>query len=318
MKSPSAVLPLAVIFFDLRSLTEGFVPLPYRQATAVSPSILLHQSSNPIWDEAISDSRPFWEGCPAQQPQRKHASPLPTNPTLQRQQQQSQKQQQQQQQQQKARPFWEGCPTKQPQMRRNPPTNPVLQLQKEPQNQRQQHQQQKQQKQVLHMQQQLRQQQFQHQQQQRQEHTKKSIWRVPPHMWLEAETIRSIQHAPIGRKRVTQKIDDSRTLYEVLGASPTDTKAVLRQNYLLLAKQTHPDATSNGNAEAFAKIAEAWEILSDDRQRLRYDRSLRAQNFTNTVSNWFDRLAAKVVTAVDTALQQWLDRSSKVLPQHQQ
>jgi hypothetical protein len=69
---------------------------------------------------------------------------------------------------------------------------------------------------------------------------------------------------------------DPRSLYEILGASPTDSRSDLKRKYVALAKQTHPDAIRGSSAiEAthdFSEIAAAYRTLSDPKQRKRYDR----------------------------------------------
>ena len=82
---------------------------------------------------------------------------------------------------------------------------------------------------------------------------------------------------------------DTRTLYEILNASPSDSYQSLKLKYRKLVRQTHPDTVinvendSNEREEAakeFAKIAQAWSILSNPKERLRYDRSIKAKEFT--------------------------------------
>jgi len=71
-----------------------------------------------------------------------------------------------------------------------------------------------------------------------------------------------------------------RTLYDILGASPDSTRAVLKRKYLDLAKLTHPDANPNiHNSDKFTEVAHAWHVLSDQKSRLKYDRSLVAAEF---------------------------------------
>ena len=65
--------------------------------------------------------------------------------------------------------------------------------------------------------------------------------------------------------------------YAALGVTSHASKSEIKAAYRVLARKTHPDA--GGDPERFAQIAEAWEILSDDRERELYDaeRSLRAR-----------------------------------------
>lgn len=98
---------------------------------------------------------------------------------------------------------------------------------------------------------------------------------------------------------------DERTLYDILQASPTDSQQQLRQNYRNLVRQTHPDAVPQESdkeqaAIQFAEIAAAWNILSNPKERLRYDRTMKAKEFTNNVE---DILEGGFRAAFETAYQ---------------
>mmetsp|Transcript_16603 Transcript_16603/g.23400 ORF Transcript_16603/g.23400 Transcript_16603/m.23400 type:complete len:203 (-) Transcript_16603:149-757(-) len=88
--------------------------------------------------------------------------------------------------------------------------------------------------------------------------------------------------------------ESKKTLYDVLGCKPNAPRNELKQAYHALAKTTHPDAqislaTENDfTHDEFSQIATAWTILSDDQERMRYDRLLKAdafkeQLFSNTM-----------------------------------
>jgi DnaJ-class molecular chaperone len=65
-----------------------------------------------------------------------------------------------------------------------------------------------------------------------------------------------------------------RDFYDVLGVSRSATKADIKTAYYKLAKQYHPDAAGKDNTDAadkFKQVTEAYEILSDDDQRSKYD-----------------------------------------------
>ena len=65
-----------------------------------------------------------------------------------------------------------------------------------------------------------------------------------------------------------------RDLYEVLGVSKDASQADLKKAYYRLAKKFHPDHNP-GNKDAEEKFKEAsgaYQVLSDDEQRARYDR----------------------------------------------
>ncbi|MDK1359559.1 J domain-containing protein [Arthrobacter sp. zg-Y1219] len=63
-----------------------------------------------------------------------------------------------------------------------------------------------------------------------------------------------------------------RTLYEVLGITPSATTEQIKTAYRKAARATHPD--SGGSSETFHIVAQAYEVLSDPRQKAAYDLSL--------------------------------------------
>lgn len=73
------------------------------------------------------------------------------------------------------------------------------------------------------------------------------------------------------------KIDAS-TLYAMLGIDKTASVEIVKSAYRRAARQWHPDV--NGEPEAatmFRRISDAYQILSDTRQRARYDAGLALQ-----------------------------------------
>lgn len=71
----------------------------------------------------------------------------------------------------------------------------------------------------------------------------------------------------------------AQTLYQVLGLSPKATADEIKQAYRQLAKANHPDRNpgSKLHEERFKSITSAYEILSDERKRKRYDTELLYQ-----------------------------------------
>ncbi len=64
-----------------------------------------------------------------------------------------------------------------------------------------------------------------------------------------------------------------RDYYEVLGVSQGAETSDVKSAFRRLARQYHPDVSSEVNAEdKFKEINEAYEVLSDDDKRARYDR----------------------------------------------
>ncbi len=71
---------------------------------------------------------------------------------------------------------------------------------------------------------------------------------------------------------------DFKDYYEILGVSPNADKKVIQQTFRQLARKHHPDVNP-GNKDAeekFKTINEAYQVLSDAKQRKKYD-ELRAQ-----------------------------------------
>jgi DnaJ family protein A protein 2 len=61
----------------------------------------------------------------------------------------------------------------------------------------------------------------------------------------------------------------SKNLYSILDVNKTDSITDIKKAYFKLAKIHHPD--KGGNPEMFKEISSAYEILSDDKKRKRYD-----------------------------------------------
>lgn len=65
----------------------------------------------------------------------------------------------------------------------------------------------------------------------------------------------------------------ARDYYDVLGVPRTADKAEIKQAFRKLAREYHPDVSKHSDAETkFKEINEAYEVLSDDDKRARYDR----------------------------------------------
>src|SRR5450432_1296887 len=65
-----------------------------------------------------------------------------------------------------------------------------------------------------------------------------------------------------------------RDYYEVLGVTRTASGEEIKRSYRRLAMKYHPDRADGNKAEAevhFKECAEAYEVLSDDTRRRRYD-----------------------------------------------
>lgn len=65
---------------------------------------------------------------------------------------------------------------------------------------------------------------------------------------------------------------NKRDYYEVLGLTKSASKDEIKKAYRKLSKQFHPDINKDPGAdEKFKEIAEAYETLSDDQKKARYD-----------------------------------------------
>jgi hypothetical protein len=83
-------------------------------------------------------------------------------------------------------------------------------------------------------------------------------------------------------KSELQVEDDSSTLYDILGIAWGASQKDVRKAYGDLAKKYHPDVTGNDEAskQYFLLVKDAYEVLSDDVLRARYNNVLMSQGYT--------------------------------------
>jgi len=86
--------------------------------------------------------------------------------------------------------------------------------------------------------------------------------------------------------------NEYRTLYDILGAPEDATRTELKRRYIALARDSHPDAMiGRGVSDKvtpgadFNEVARAWQTLSNERDRERYDRKLAAGRLTDSVGD---------------------------------
>jgi len=91
------------------------------------------------------------------------------------------------------------------------------------------------------------------------------------------------------------------SLYEALNVDPSATADQIRAAYRALARKAHPDV--GGDAEAFRKITEAYEILYDPESRAHYD----ATGQTREGSTLEDPLRKTAIQKITTALQKMFE-----------
>ncbi len=85
------------------------------------------------------------------------------------------------------------------------------------------------------------------------------------------------------------------TFYGVLSVPKTATVDQIRSSYRRLARQWHPDVCKEPGASAqFIAIQRAYEVLSDDLKRRKYDAGLSLQDSIKTQQpiGWYDRARA--------------------------
>jgi curved DNA-binding protein len=63
--------------------------------------------------------------------------------------------------------------------------------------------------------------------------------------------------------------------YEILQISPNADSETIRRIYKMQAQRFHPDNLESGDAEAFRRVSDAYEILGDPEKRARYDQHHR-------------------------------------------
>ncbi len=75
--------------------------------------------------------------------------------------------------------------------------------------------------------------------------------------------------------RDAAKNDELPNYYEVLGISKDATQEEIKKKFRDLAKKTHPDRTKEDSEEAMVELNKAYEILSDEERKERYDKYLK-------------------------------------------
>lgn len=77
---------------------------------------------------------------------------------------------------------------------------------------------------------------------------------------------------------------DSSTLYAILGVDRSVSVDVIKSAYRRAARQWHPDVNKEPDAATmFRRISDAYQVLSDTRQRARYDAGLALQEAGDTI-----------------------------------
>ena len=80
--------------------------------------------------------------------------------------------------------------------------------------------------------------------------------------------------------------------YKILGVGKKSTKDDIKKAYRSLSKKYHPDVNPEGG-ERFKEIAEAYDVLSDDKKRSQYDNPNPFGNGGNPFEDFFNRANQK-------------------------
>ncbi|KAL0487203.1 DnaJ [Acrasis kona] len=107
---------------------------------------------------------------------------------------------------------------------------------------------------------------------------------------------------PNKRKREQLEEKDEQTLYEILGVQETASTSDIKKAYYTKAKACHPDIEGGSN-ELFQEVGKAYEILSDEKKRKRYDATGSTDDFVNFSDEgvdwdeYFRALYSKITTS---------------------
>ena len=69
--------------------------------------------------------------------------------------------------------------------------------------------------------------------------------------------------------------DELPNYYEILGVSQDASQEEIKNKFRDLAKKTHPDKTKEDSEEEMAELNKAYEVLSDEELRTKYDKYLK-------------------------------------------
>ncbi len=69
--------------------------------------------------------------------------------------------------------------------------------------------------------------------------------------------------------------DELPNYYEILGVSRNATQEKIKNKFRELAKKTHPDKTKEDSEEEMVELNRAYEVLSDEERREKYDKYLK-------------------------------------------
>lgn len=102
------------------------------------------------------------------------------------------------------------------------------------------------------------------------------------------------------------------TLYEVLGVPKTADKEAVKKAYRKRSRETHPDRNPGDPSarERFALVLRAYEILSDDARRAKYDAT--GDDSERAPDNTFSGVVNLLTKVLANVLQQVIDQGGEV------
>jgi molecular chaperone DnaJ len=71
------------------------------------------------------------------------------------------------------------------------------------------------------------------------------------------------------------KNNDLPNYYKILGLSKEATQEEIKKKFREMAKKTHPDKTKEDSEKAMVELNKAYEVLSDEERKERYDKYLK-------------------------------------------
>ena len=78
-----------------------------------------------------------------------------------------------------------------------------------------------------------------------------------------------------GEFRNAARNDQLPNYYKILGVPRDATQEEIKKKFRELAKKTHPDKTKEDSEEEMVELNKAYEVLSDEERREKYDRYLK-------------------------------------------
>lgn len=88
-------------------------------------------------------------------------------------------------------------------------------------------------------------------------------------------------------------------LYKILGISRKASQDEIKKAYRALSKEHHPD--KGGNEEQFVKIQQAYEVLSDEKRKAKYDATGSIEKEASFEQRFFGFVASQIIPMLEKA-----------------